>query len=425
MRRWKRHFVVLTLVLLAVCFPIFLLTGYTALYWAWVQGDFGAALPYLPWARNIGMVAMAGATSALVILFSPETFQISAKIHLSLSILATLTIGFFSEFRNEGKFHFKNLVHFFGPGTWIHDGLNHIVPSAGDFLYRMEYSHWNDFLMGPAIVSVLFSVAFLKIYGSSRNQTPISLGAPDPVPSSDLHHALRFARILMNVGLFWFFAQAWAEKAGYMTNPYSSDELDLPFEFVGTMLGFWMARALTKPFDDPPEKFRSTFFIDFLSSGVIGLFYTLIVGRLTEGIAGNVAHALSAVVPPSFEVHEYTSVQRHARPFELLLIAGAMWWGLNRSARDEEWTPLSSNHEPAAVDCRWNFLLTVAQAIALTAGCLLMYGTVFSILESQLGWRLTMAAAGLGAGTAALLLAKRAVFSGNRLFQSRDFLVFS
>jgi hypothetical protein len=193
------------------------------------------------------MAAMVGATSALVILFSSDTFQISPKVRLSLSILATVTIGFFSEFRNEGKFHFKNLVHFFGPGTWIHNGLNHILPSLGDFLYRIEYSHWNDFLMGPAIASVLFSVVFLKIYGTSGNQSPISLDATAVVPSSDLHDALRFARILMNLGVFWFFIQAWAEKAGYITNPYSSDEVDLPFEFAGTMLGFWMARVLTRP----------------------------------------------------------------------------------------------------------------------------------------------------------------------------------
>ena len=53
----------------------------------------------------------------------------------------------------------------------------------------------------------------------------------------------------MNVGLFWFFIQAWAEKAGYLRNPHSNDEIDLPFEFAGTMLGFWMARVLTRPFD--------------------------------------------------------------------------------------------------------------------------------------------------------------------------------
>ena len=57
----------------------------------------------------------------------------------------------------------------------------------------------------------------------------------------------------MNVGLFWFFCQAWAEKAGYLNNPHSNDEHDLPFEFGGTMLAFWMALVLTEPFDQRSE----------------------------------------------------------------------------------------------------------------------------------------------------------------------------
>ncbi|MBZ5526145.1 MAG: hypothetical protein LAP21_28325, partial [Acidobacteriia bacterium] len=314
MSPWKNRLVVLTMVLVSFSFPIFLVAGYTALYWAWLRANLEAALPYLPWARNFGMLAMAGAAAALGILFSSNTFPISPKIRLSLSLLATATIGFFSEFRNEGKFHFKNLVHFFGPGTWIHDRLNQIVSSLGDFLYRMEYSHWNDFLMGPAIVSVLFSLVFVKIYTTFRNHGPISLSVPTSDLSSDLDHALRFVRILMNVGLFWFFIQAWAEKAGYLSNPHSNDEIDLPFEFAGTMLGFWMARVLTKPFDQRFEKYNSTFFIDFLSSGVTGLLYTLTVGPLTEGVASAVGHALYPAVPGSLDVHEYTPFQRHMRP---------------------------------------------------------------------------------------------------------------
>jgi hypothetical protein len=131
-----------------------------------------------------------------------------------LSLLATVTIGFFSELRNEGKFYFKNLHHFFGPGTGIHDGLNRVVPSLGDFLYRLEYLHWNDFLMGPAIVSVLFPLAIVRIYKAFSDQSPINRSAPPLDMSTDLDQALRSARILMNVGLFWFFWQSWAEKAG-------------------------------------------------------------------------------------------------------------------------------------------------------------------------------------------------------------------
>ncbi len=205
MSPWKNRIVVLTFALLSVAFMVFLVTGYTALYRAWVRGDARAAAPYLPWARSFGMVAMGGAATALGILFSSTAFPVSPKTRLSLSLLATATIAFFSEFRNEGKFHFKTLVHFFGPGTWIHDGLNRLVFSLGDSLYRIEYSHWNDFLMGPAIASVLFPIVFVKIYGALRNQAPITVCAPTPDGSAELDHALRFARILMNVGLFWMF----------------------------------------------------------------------------------------------------------------------------------------------------------------------------------------------------------------------------
>jgi hypothetical protein len=177
----------------------------------------------------------------------------------------------------------------------------------------MEYSHWNDFLMGPAIVSILFAVAFVKIYRASQNQGAISLSTRASEVSTELDHELRFARILMNVGLFWFFTQAWAEKAGYLRNPHSNDAIDLPVEFAGTMLGFWMARVLTKPFDHRSERFRSTFLIDFLSSGVIGLLYTLIVGPLTEGVASAVGHALYPAVPGSLSAHEYTPFQPRFR----------------------------------------------------------------------------------------------------------------
>jgi hypothetical protein len=323
MNSWKNRFVFLIIILLGVSLPIFLVTGYAALYWAWFRSNLEAALPYLPWARNFGMLAIVCATLALGILFSSRLFPIPSKLRLSLSLLATITIGFFAEFRNDGKFHFRSLHHFFAPGTWIHDSLNQIVSSLGDFLYRIEYSHWNDFLMGPAIVSVLFFVVFVKIYRAFQNQDPLSLSAPVSNVSTDLDQALRFARILMNVGLFWFFSQAWAEKAGYLSNPHSSDEIDLPFEFAGTMLGFWMARVLTKPFDQRSEKFSSTFLIDFLSSGVIGLLYTLIVSPLTEGVTSVVGHALYPAMPGSLNVHEYTPLQRHMRPLELLLLAGA------------------------------------------------------------------------------------------------------
>jgi len=413
MHPWKNHIIVLTMAVLSASFPLFLVTGYTALYWTWVRGNLEAALPYLPWARNFGMLAMVGAAVALGILFSSNTFPISPKIRLWLSVLATATISLFSEFRNDGKFYFKRLVHFFGPGTWIHDGLNQVVSSLGDFLYRIEYSHWNDFLMGPAIVSVLYALVFARIYGAFRNQDPIGLSASTPDVSSNLDDALRFARTLMNVGLFWFFIQAWSEKAGYLSNPHSNDEIDLPFEFAGTMLGFWMARVLTKPFDQRTEKFRSTFLIDFLSSGLIGLLYTLIVGLLTEGVASTVAHAVQPVVPHSLDIHEYTPFQQHMRPFELLLLAGAMWWGLNRSSKHEELTRLSRTYQEPEAQSKWDVLLTMAKVLAVTTSYLLILAMMLSILEPQgLGWTLATAGAGMVIGTTALLLVKRAEQQG-------------
>lgn len=354
------------------------------------------------------MLGIACAVTALGIVFSSETFPIPPKTRLWLSLLATAMIAFFAEFRNEGKFHFKRLVHFSGPGTWIHDGLNQVVSSLGDSLYRIEYSHWNDLLMGPAIVSVLFSLAFAKIYGGVRNPAPITLSASTPHVSTDLDHALRFARILMNVGLFWFFIQAWAEKSGYLSNPYSNDEIDLPVEFAGTMIGFWMARGLTKPFDKPPEKFRSVFLIDFLSSGLFGLLYTLIVGSLTESVASAVAHALYPVVPGSLDMHEYTPFQRHVRPFELLLLAGAMWWSLNQSSKRQEITRLNGINGVPEADSKWDVFVTLAEALGAITGYLLIAVAMLSLVEPHgLGWTLTTAGAGVGIGTAGFLLVKR------------------
>ncbi|HLY59218.1 MAG TPA: hypothetical protein VKV95_00485 [Terriglobia bacterium] len=422
MSPWKNRIVVLTMTLMGVSFPIFLVTGYTALYWAWPRANFEAALPYLPWARNFGMLAMAGAATALVILFSSDIFPISPNTRLSLSLLATATIGFFSEFRNDGKFYFKSMHHFFGNETWIHDGLNKVVSSFGDFLYRVEYSHWNDFLMGPAIASVLFSLVFVKIYWAFRNQGTISLSTPASDSSTDLDHSLRFARILMNVGLFWFFIQAWAEKAGYLYNPHSNDEIDLPFEFAGTILGFWMARVLTKPLDQRSEKFSSTFLIDFLSSGVVGLLYTLIVGPLTENVASAIGHALYPVVPVSLDLHIYTPFERHLRPIELLLLAGGTWWSLNRISYPEKMMGLSSTYKELEADSKWDALKTMTMAVGVTAGYLLILAILVSQLEPQgLGWTLATVAAGIGAGTAAFLLVKRAGQQGvTILFGGKD-----
>jgi hypothetical protein len=175
------------------------------------------------------------------------------------------------------------------------------------------------------------------------------------------------------------------------------------------MLGFWMARVLTKPFDQRSEKFRSTFFIDFLSSGVIGLLYTLIISPLTENVASAVGHALYPVVPGSLDVHEYTPFQRHLRPLELLLLAGAAWWSLNRLSKPEEMTRLSSTYQEPEADSKWDVLKTMTIAVGVTTGYLLIVTTMLSLLEPEgLGWTLGTVGAGMGAGTAAFLVAKRA-----------------
>ncbi len=187
------------------------------------------------------------------------------------------------------------------------------------------------------------------------------------------------------------------------------------------MLGFWMARVLTKPFDQRFEKFRSTFFIDFLSSGVIGLLYTLIVGPLTENVASNVAHALHPVVSRSLDIHEYTPFQRHMRPFELLLLAGGMWLGLNRSSKHEEMTRISNGYEQIEAGSKWDMLITVTKILGVTTAYLLIVVTMLSILEPQgLSWTLATAGVGMGVGTAVVLLVKRVeqqgfttVFGGN------------
>ncbi len=354
------------------------------------------------------MFAMAAAAVALGILFSSETFPLTPKLRLLLSLFATTTIGFFSEFRNEGKFYFKSRVHFFGPSTWVHSGLNQIASSLGDFLYRMEYSHWNDFLMGPAIVSVLFLVAAMKIYRAFQTQGSVSMSPSTSDFSTELDHALQFTRIFMNVGLFWFFIQAWTEKAGYLSNPHSNDEIDLPFEFAGTMLGFWMVRVLTKPFEQRIEKFRSTFFIDFACSGVIGLLYTFVVGPLTEGIARNVAHTLHSVIPGPLELHEYTSLQQHVRPFELLLLAAAMWWGLNWSSNRDQLVVSGPYEEPQS-ESKWHVLITTAKVLGVAIAYLVILASTLSASEPQgIAWTVAETGIAIVVATGVLLMLKRA-----------------
>jgi hypothetical protein len=208
----------------------------------------------------------------------------------------------------------------------------------------------------------------------------------------------------MNVGLFWFFWEAWAEKAGYVSNPHSSDEIDLPFEFGGTVLGLWTARVLTKPFDQRSENFRSTFWIDFVSSGVIGLLYTLVVGPLLEWVTSGVGHALYATVPQSLEAHEYTPFQRHMRPLELLLLAGATWWALNRLPRSEQMLQLGGTSEESEADSLWEAPKAMIQVLVMVTVYLAILVIIFSLLEPEgLRWTIVTAGTGLAVGTVVFL----------------------
>jgi hypothetical protein len=45
MSDWKNSLATLIVIFLGVTFLIFLVTGYTALYWAWTRGNLGLALP--------------------------------------------------------------------------------------------------------------------------------------------------------------------------------------------------------------------------------------------------------------------------------------------------------------------------------------------------------------------------------------------
>ena len=166
------------------------------------------------------------------------------------------------------------------------------------------------------------------------------------------------------------------------------------------MVGFWIPRVLTRQLDQRSEKFRSTFLIDFVSSGVIGLLYTLIVSPLMEDVAGAVGHALYPAIPSSPYLHEYTPLQRHMRPLELLVLAGVTWWSLNLISKPEEMTLLSGAYEEPQAASQWDFLKTMIKAVAATAGYLLVLVTMLSLLEPEgLGWTLATVAAGMAAGT--------------------------
>ena len=97
------------------------------------------------------------------------------------------------------------------------------------------------------------------------------------------------------------------------------------------------------------------------------------------------------------------------RPLELLLLAGATWWSLKRSSKSEEITQLSGTYEGPEADPKWNMLKTMAKVFGMMAVYLAILAMMFSLLEPQgLVWTLATAGTGLGVGTVAFLLVKRA-----------------
>ena len=110
------------------------------------------------------------------------------------------------------------------------------------------------------------------------------------------------------------------------------------------------------------------------------------------------------------------------RPLELLLLAGATWWSLNRLSKPENMTLLSSTYKELEADSKWDVLKTMTIAVGGTTGYLLILVTMLSLLEPEgLGWTLATVGAGMGAGTAAFLLVKRAGQQGfTTLFGKND-----
>jgi hypothetical protein len=110
------------------------------------------------------------------------------------------------------------------------------------------------------------------------------------------------------------------------------------------------------------------------------------------------------------------------RPLELLLIAGATWWSLNRSSKSEDMTRLSGTYEASEADSKWKVPKTIIKVLGMMTGYLVILAIIFSLLEPQgLGWTLVTAGTGLAAGTAMFLLVKRAGRHGfTRLLGKRD-----
>jgi hypothetical protein len=110
------------------------------------------------------------------------------------------------------------------------------------------------------------------------------------------------------------------------------------------------------------------------------------------------------------------------RPFELLLLAGAMWWGFNRSIKNDRPTLMSDTFEGQATESKWAVWITIGAVAGATISYLVVVTTMLSIIEPEgLGWTLATAGAGITAGTLALLFVKRAGQAGlSSIFHRRE-----
>ena len=137
--------------------------------------------------------------------------------------------------------------------------------------------------------------------------------------------------------------------------------------------------------------------------------YSLVVGPLTEGVASVTGHSLYHVVPGSLDSRVYTSLEQHVRPFELLLLAGVMQWGLTRASRRKEIMCLNNTYGEPEADSKWEPLMTLSMGLGAVSGYFLIVVTLLSLLEPpSLGWTLATAGAGLGVGTIMFFLIQRA-----------------
>src|SRR5262249_53315779 len=120
-------------------------------------------------------------------------------------------------------------------------------------------------------------------------------------------------------------------------------------------------------------------------------------------------HALYAVVPASLDRHEYTPFQQRIRPFELLLLAGAIWWSLNRASHRDESGGITTCSTGSDVYFNLEGLMRFAKTFGVGTVCLLIAVTMLSVLEPEgLGGTLAMAGTGLGIGATTYLLLRSA-----------------